>query len=660
MGGATGNTLTINGGTIRSNSTAARDLTGKYSGGITIGGNFTVGNATNNGLLTFSNNMALGGADRTITVSSGAVFGGVISGSAGVGITKEGTGQLTLSNANVYTGVTTINGGILSLGNVSALQNTSGITMATGTTLRSTLSSVTIAAPITTAGTVTINPPNNNVGQVFSELILNGAIGGSGNVNFTSILNANTIQTVTLGAANNYSGNTLLDNTAGTAGQIIVKLGATDALPTTTVVTIDGQIGAGTGRGAEINLFGFNQTLAGLTNTPRSLRVQRVVNSDLSPAATLTINGATNTAFGGFLGSGAQFSVSAATMPGSTNGNNFGLTKNGSGTFTLNPVTLVAGAATYTGNSYSGPTKVLGGILSLGHSLAMQNSPLDTAGSIVGDPNNGLRTTVASLTLGGLTGNKDFATVFETTTGGYTTLSALTLNPLTGVTRIYAGDTGNGNGSMTLTKTGAGTQVLSGMNTYTGATSINAGTLLVNGSISTSSMTTVKNTATLGGSGTVGNVTVETGGTIAPGNSPGILSTNNITTTGGTYSFEIGGAAPGNLATDHDQLSVTGSLTLGSSIATISITNYGGYIPTGSEMFVLIKNDGSDPINGEFIGISEGSPVNVGGVNFYATYQADAENNLPAGGNDFALIPEPGNWTLALGAGGLLLLRRNR
>jgi acetolactate synthase-1/2/3 large subunit len=55
-------------------------------------------------------------------------------------------------------------------------------------------------------------------------------------------------------------------------------------------VTIDGNTGTGSGRCAEINLFGFNQTLAGLTNITRTSRQQRVVNSDISAAATLTIS----------------------------------------------------------------------------------------------------------------------------------------------------------------------------------------------------------------------------------------------------------------------------------------------------------------------------------------------------------------------------------
>ncbi|MFM8764405.1 MAG: hypothetical protein ACKOEZ_06180, partial [Spartobacteria bacterium] len=67
MGGGASNTLTINGGAIAADSN--RDLTGKYGGGITIGGNFTLGavttgvpsgNGTSTANITFSNNVSLG------------------------------------------------------------------------------------------------------------------------------------------------------------------------------------------------------------------------------------------------------------------------------------------------------------------------------------------------------------------------------------------------------------------------------------------------------------------------------------------------------------------------------------------------------------------------------------------------------------------------
>ena len=67
--------------------------------------------------------------------------------------------------------------------------------------------------------------------------------------------------------------------------------------------------------------------------------------------------------------------------------------------------TLILGVA----NTYTGSTTVSSGTLRLNNSLALQNSPLNTSGSIAGNSTNGLRTTLTALTLGGLTGNKDLA-----------------------------------------------------------------------------------------------------------------------------------------------------------------------------------------------------------------------------------------------------------
>jgi outer membrane autotransporter protein len=80
---------------------------------------------------------------------------------------------------------------------------------------------------------------------------------------------------------------------------------------------------------------------------------------------------------------------------------------------------------------------------------------------------------------------------------------------------------------------GPGTTILTAINTYTGATTVNAGALVVNGSIANSAVT-VNSGALLAGTGTVGAATINSGGTFAPGNSPGTM------TVAGNLAFQSG------------------------------------------------------------------------------------------------------------------------
>jgi autotransporter-associated beta strand protein len=88
-----------------------------------------------------------------------------------------------------------------------------------------------------------------------------------------------------------------------------------------------------------------------------------------------------------------------------------------------------------------------------------------------------------------------------------------------------------------LVKTGSGTLTLSNFNSYSGPTTVNAGALIVNGSIASSSLTTVGSGATLGGTGMVGSTIINAGGRLAPGpaDAPGTMTI-------------IGFAGPANLA----------------------------------------------------------------------------------------------------------------
>ena len=91
------------------------------------------------------------------------------------------------------------------------------------------------------------------------------------------------------------------------------------------------------------------------------------------------------------------------------------------------------------------------------------------------------------------------------------------------VTTATAGDAKGG-----IIKTGPGTMLMTGVNTYSGTTSVNAGNLYVNGSIS--GAVTVAGSATLGGQGSVGLTAVQAGGILQGGyNGFGTLTLGSLT-----------------------------------------------------------------------------------------------------------------------------------
>ena len=147
-------------------------------------------------------------------------------------------------------------------------------------------------------------------------------------------------------------------------------------------------------------------------------------------------------------------------------------------------------------------------------------------------------------------------------------------NQSTTATRIGSIIADNGAGSVSLTKSGTGTLTLTGANTYTGATYVNAGTLVVGdgtGGILGASAVTVNSGATLKGSGTLGgDVTLNAGAIHAPGNSPGLQTiTGNVTyNSNSIFEWEMDYAAgtEGARGTNYDAVNVGGSVNGNNSI----------------------------------------------------------------------------------------------
>jgi autotransporter-associated beta strand protein len=215
---------------------------------------------------------------------------------------------------------------------------------------------------------------------------------------------------------------------------------------------------------------------------------------------------------------------------------------------------------------------------------------------------------------------------------------------------------GSLSGTGGLTKSGNGTLTLSGASDYSGTTSVTAGTLVVGDGTSgsaASSAFSVSGTGTLKGSGTIGALTVSTGGTVAPGNSPGVLTTGDFDLDGGTYLAELTGTIAGD---EYDQIHVNGTLAL-DGLLDLSL----GFTPSEDDIFFLILNDGIDSVSGTFTGLAQDATFSTGGSSFLISYQADSGTSSLTGGNDVAVIviPEPSAALLG-GLGVLVLLRRRK
>ena len=168
-----------------------------------------------------------------------------------------------------------------------------------------------------------------------------------------------------------------------------------------------------------------------------------------------------------------------------------------------------------------------------------------------------------------------------------------------------------------------------------GAADLNAGsqTITLTGGIFETTATggvlsplVVAGGATLGGGGSATTVSVQAGGVIGPGASPGLLNTGVTTfATGGIFTAELNGPTVG---TGYDQLNVTGGVTLTGAVLNLVLN----YSPTTASTFTLINNDAADAVVGTFTGLAEGATftVTTGAITgrFSITYVGGTGNDV--------------------------------
>lgn len=487
---------------------------------------------------TVTRTFTIGGGGANLTVSIPITNGSATS----AGITKAGVGTLTLGTANTYSGQTRVSAGMLALGAANAISNQSDLLVDGG--------GFNLAGFSDTVGTVTLTS-----GSIFGTGTLGGSSYALRGGTLASVLGSGPITvstgTTTLGSAgrfNSVSGLTI------SSGQLTLAGSETVAS-----YTQSGGILGGSGN----TLTASTYALQGGT-----------VNADLG---TGTLNVTANTALNG---------VSGATA---INLNSGTLSLGGASRFTASNVAV-------TGSS--GAAISLGGNESFGSLAGSANVALGSGTLSVGSANTTTSYSGVMSGSGGLTkqGTGVFTLTANNTFSGLTTVSAGTLsvgnggtsgalagNVVNNAALIFnrSNDTtfaGNISGSGGLTKRGAGKLTVSGSYSYAGATTVESGTLSMNGQLTGAGGVTVQSGATLGGSGVIaGNIGGD--GLIGPGNSPGILTVQGqlVPTSTTAFAFELSGTGAPSWgsasASVNDVLRLTAASPFTSSLAATNIVN---------------------------------------------------------------------------------------
>jgi autotransporter-associated beta strand protein len=391
----------------------------------------------------------------------------------------EASSTLTLSNANDYTGTTTVSTGTLKITDASALGGSAAgqsTTVDAGATLE-------VAAAVTTNEPLTINGIASTNGALYFSEAGNAAgpvtlgttstigVASSGSGTISGAISGSSFGitkqgtgTLTLSGDNTYTG-----TTAVSAGTVV--LGAADRISNSSAVIVSNN--------ATFNLAGFDETVASIATSLTTDSAAKVTLSSTSAANTLTTVG-----------------NSDATFAGVIEGTNGKLTKQGSGTLTLSGANSFDGVLTISAGTVSvGAGSTVGTIATQSvvnsGTLMFNRSDAITYAGVVSGTGALQKSGLGTLTLSNANTYSGNTTI--NALGGNITISGTgSLGTVTAGSAVYPGNiaitdsgstltfgssttqefSGIVSGAGSLTKSGNGTLTLSGANTYGGATTV--------------------------------------------------------------------------------------------------------------------------------------------------------------------------------------------
>ena len=562
-----GGLIALGGGTLTTNSASNTVLASAITGSgsfvkqgsgtlILTGVNSYAGGTTVSGGILQGNTAALQGsivnnATVVFNQATNGTYAGAMSGNGA--LVKTGTGNLTLTGANSYTGGTTVSDGTLT-GNTTSLQGnivnnatvvfdqgvSDGAVLGYNAQLRSNSflgsnanGTGSGAPPYIGAGTLTIGGANTYAGSALTDIY------GRAMSSTQAITGAGTL---ILSGTNTYSGGTTVSSgTLTLTGSTVFATGTNGLLGLLSSI----YAGAMSGSGALVKTGNGNLTLAGANSYTGGTTVSGGI-----------LIGTTSSLQGGIVNNATvAFDQGAnGTYDGAMSGSG-ALLKSGAGNVTLTGANSYTGGTTVFQGILTGTTSSLQGNIVNNATVAFDQTANGTYAGAMSGTGSLVKTGAGALTLTGANSYAGTTTVNAgTLIGNSTSLQGNILNNAALVfdqasNGVYASAL---SGSGMLTKTGAGLLNLTGNSVVGGGTTVSAGTLAVNGSLT--SNVTVGAGGAIGGTGTITGLLALNGGTLAPGNSIGTLNvTGNFSQAGGVYQVEA------NAGGQSDKIVATGT-----------------------------------------------------------------------------------------------------